>query len=254
MFIVERFGLLEGFRIAHVMFAVMWMGLLWFFNVIQVPAYAEMEAGARNNAFDKLTWRALWWFRHAAWMTVASGFVMLAIGSSGDVNERVYTGDFFKSPRGGMLAAAIVLAIVMLYNVWMVIWPNQQIVIGNARAVAGGAEANPDAPVAARKAAMASRQNMIFSFTVLLAMVGQSGFFYGYEPASSGVRAVFYVIVLAFAAVMELNALGVFGAAVGKANTWMYDKHQNAIYFASGTIVFWVLFFEIFYGKLELLG
>lgn len=48
-------GMQGAFRISHVMFAVMWMGLLWFFNFVQVPSFAEMEAPARNNAFDKLS-------------------------------------------------------------------------------------------------------------------------------------------------------------------------------------------------------
>ena len=70
MEIFHRIGLSGAFRIAHVIVAIMWMGLLWFFNFVQTPAYAEMEAPARNNAFDKLTWRALWWFRWAAAATV----------------------------------------------------------------------------------------------------------------------------------------------------------------------------------------
>jgi uncharacterized membrane protein len=244
-------GLPGAMRIAHVVFAVMWMGLLWFFNFIQTPAYADMEAGARNNAFDKLTWRALWWFRHAAWMTVVSGLLILLLVG---FDEGGYDGDFFKSPEGGMLAAAILLGLIMLYNVWMVIWPNQQIVINNARTVQGGGAADPAAPAAARKAAMASRQNMIFSFTVFLGMVGASHFFGGYrtddrDVPGGGVRVLFYLLVLAFAGVMEANSLGVFGTEAGKPNTWMYDKHQNAIYFAVGTVVFWVLFFEIAVGS-----
>ncbi len=72
------------------------------------------------------------------------------------------------------------MGIVMAANVWMVIWPNQQIVIGNARNVQAGGEANPDAPAAARRGAMASRQNTIFSLPVLVFMVGSSHF-YGVE-------------------------------------------------------------------------
>jgi len=49
--IFHRIGLSEAFRISHVIVAVMWMGLLWFFNFVQTPAYAEMEAGSRNDAF-----------------------------------------------------------------------------------------------------------------------------------------------------------------------------------------------------------
>lgn len=252
MWLLDTDGGLQGaFRISHVIFAVMWMGLLWFFNFVQVPAFAEMDAAARNNALDKQGWRALWWFRHAAWMTVGSGLIIMMIEGFGDDG---YGSSFFKSPSGGMLSLAIILSIIMLYNVWMVIWPNQQIVIANARNVSSGGEADPSAPGAARKAAMASRQNMIFSFTVFIGMVGTQHFFHGYVADTddglpgTGIRILFYLLGLAFAGVMEVNALGVFGTEAGKPNTWMYDKHPNAIYFASGTIVFWVLFFEIFVG------
>ena len=63
MAIFSKTGLEGGFLIAHVVVAMMWMGLLWFFNFVQTPAYAELDGAARHNAFDKLTWRALWWFR-----------------------------------------------------------------------------------------------------------------------------------------------------------------------------------------------
>src|SRR6185437_14851085 len=115
MEIFHRYGLWGGMRIAHVMFAVMWMGLLWFFNFAQTPAYAEMEPSARNNAFDKLTWRALWWFRYAAMMTVASGILILLI--TGFSNSGGYGSDFWKSPSGMGLASAILFAFIMLYNV-----------------------------------------------------------------------------------------------------------------------------------------
>ncbi len=241
-------GFLGFLRLSHVMLAVMWMGLLWFFNFIQVPAYAEMDPAARNNAFDKLTWRALWWFRWAAMFTWVSGLIILAVGSVGD--NKSYTGEFFKSPAGMMLSAAILFATIMAANVWMVIWPNQQVVIANARNVQGGGEADPEAPKAARRAAMASRQNTIFSFTVFLGMVGTSHFFTLFDPQpGAGTRVLFWLIVLAVAAVLELNALGKFGTEVGKPNTKIYDTHQNAI-IAGATIavVLW-LFMEIFVGK-----
>ncbi len=70
-------GISNTFRIAHVFAVIMWMGLLWFFNFVQTPAYAQMDPAARNNAFDKLTWRALWWFRWAAASTVALGLLII---------------------------------------------------------------------------------------------------------------------------------------------------------------------------------
>ena len=81
MEIFSKAGFDGALLIAHVVVAMMWMGLLWFFNFVQTPAYAEMEPAARNSAFDKLTWRALWWFRWASAATVVFGLLILAIGS-----------------------------------------------------------------------------------------------------------------------------------------------------------------------------
>ncbi len=66
-------------RYAHVLFGITWIGLLYFFNFVQVPAFAEMEAQARSEALRKITFRALWWFRWAAALTIASGLLMWAI-------------------------------------------------------------------------------------------------------------------------------------------------------------------------------
>ena len=250
MFLFTKAGFWGAFRYIHVLSAVMWMGLLWFFNFVQTPAYAEMDPGARNNAFDKLTWRALWWFRWAAIATLGTGILVLGAGSSiKEAGTSLYGGDFWKTSSGSMLAAAILFAFIMAYNVWMVIWPAQQIVIDNARKVAAGGEANPEAPKAARRGAMASRQNTIFSFAVFLGMVGTQHFFPGYDNPNALTKVLFYLIVLAIAVGMEANALGMFGTEAGKPNTWMFDTHQNAIYAASGLAVFFWLFFEIVVTK-----
>ena len=121
MAIFSKTGLEGGFLITHVIVAIMWMGLLWFFNFVQTPAYAEMDPAARNNAFAKLTWRALWWFRWAAAATVAFGLLVIAVGGS----DKHFNGDFWKSTGGVTLLIGILFGITMLYNVWMVIWPNQ---------------------------------------------------------------------------------------------------------------------------------
>ena len=70
MWLFKQSGFDNALRIGHVIVAVMWMGLLWFFNFVQTPAFAEMDPNSRNVAMDKITWRALWWFRWAAAATV----------------------------------------------------------------------------------------------------------------------------------------------------------------------------------------
>ncbi len=64
--IISRNGGAFVSRWLHVIVGITWIGLLYYFNFVQVPAFAEMEAAARNNAVDKLASRALWWFRWAA--------------------------------------------------------------------------------------------------------------------------------------------------------------------------------------------
>src|SRR3954462_14639101 len=160
MEIFHSVGASGAFRMAHIFAAIMWMGLLWFFNFVQPPAYAEMDPAARNNAFDKLTWRALWWFRWAAAATVLFGLLLIMVGKTGLID--LHSGTFwFKSAPGVTLLSGIIMGIIMFLNVWLVIWPNQQIVIANARNVAAGGEADPNAAAAARAGAMASRQNTI---------------------------------------------------------------------------------------------
>src|SRR6266566_4151140 len=122
----------EGFsylsRWSHVFVGITWIGLLYFFNFVQVPAYAQMEASARNNAIDKLTSRALWWFRWAAAATLVSGIALLFIDP-----KELYKSDFMKSAPGVAIYAGILLAVTMFLNVWLVIWPNQKKAIARRR-------------------------------------------------------------------------------------------------------------------------
>ena len=212
--IISRTGGAFLSRWLHVVVGITWIGLLYYFNFVQVPSFAEMEAAARNNAIDKLASRALWWFRWAAAATLATG---------------------------------ILLALTMFLNVWLVIWPNQKKVIANARNVQAGGEADPAAAAAGRKAAMASRQNTIYSFTMLLFMVGTSHFFlpgkFKVAP-SGGDRATYWIIALVIWALFELNALGVFGTKPGGTRV-IYDTHQAAIITGFVLVVVYYLLFYL---------
>src|SRR5215467_3861090 len=81
--IFSRGGYAYLSRWLHVVVGITWIGLLYYFNFVQVPAFAEMEAAARNNAIDKLASRALWWFRWAAVATVATGILILLFQQQG---------------------------------------------------------------------------------------------------------------------------------------------------------------------------
>ena len=145
----------------------------------------------------------------------------------------------------------ILLGTTMAANVWMVIWPNQKIVIANARNVLAGGEADPAAAGAARTGALASRQNTIFSIPLIMLMVFTSHVFGDatnfVDKASGGKPALFWIVTLVVWGALELNALGIIGGkAAGGLNT-IYDTHQAAIWTGVILAVFW-------YGLIELVA
>lgn len=211
-------------RWSHVVVGITWIGLLYYFNFVQVPAFAEMEAAARNNAIDKLASRALWWFRWAALLTVVSG--LLILGFQEQLNKMSY----FKSRPGMAIATGILLALTMFVNVWGVIWRNQKVVIANARNVQAGGEADPAAADCGRKALLASRMNTIFSLPMLVFMVGTSHFpYHAFKPVSGGTRATYWLIMLVVWLVFELNALGVIGGIKPGGTNVIFDTHRNTL-------------------------
>ncbi|HLG00726.1 MAG TPA: hypothetical protein VI916_09650, partial [Acidimicrobiia bacterium] len=115
-------------RYGHFLSGITWIGLLYYFNFVQVPAFAEMEAGARSEALRKVTFRALWWFRMGALLTFLTG--VLILGFQRNLGENF--SDYFATQVGTSIAWGALLATTMFLNVWLVIWPNQKIVIGSA--------------------------------------------------------------------------------------------------------------------------
>jgi uncharacterized membrane protein len=242
-------GLSFLLRWAHVLVGIVWIGLLYYFNFVQVPSFAKMDGGARNEAIDKLASRALWWFRWAAAATFGFGILLLLDQRFGGKTE-LFSGDYWKSPSGLAIATGILLGVTMFANVWMVIWPNQKIVIANARNVLSGGQADPAAADAGRRAALASRQNTIFSFPMLFFMVGTAHFFNPtlYNTTTSGDRAVYWIITAVLWAAFELNALGVLGGrAAGNITNWIYEDHWRAIGTGVVLVVVWYLLWEIIF-------
>jgi uncharacterized membrane protein len=235
-------------RWLHVIVGITWIGLLYYFNFVQTPAYAELDGDSRNKAFDKITWRALWWFRWSAAATVATGILILAFGAENGGRSDFTSADFWKANEGVAIATGILLALTMFLNVWLVIWPKQQVVIGNARNVLAGGEADPAAPAAARRGALASRMNTIFSIPMLLFMVAAPHFFAvgaHFNADRSGRRTVYWIITIIVWGVLELNALGLIG---GTAQNWtkkIFETHLNAIITGFVLAVGWYALWEI---------
>jgi uncharacterized membrane protein len=257
MELLKQTGLEFGFRWLHILGGITWIGLLYYFNFVQVPAFAAFgdEGKARNIAIDKVARRALWWFRWAAVFTLVTGLLIVGITKN-------YMKFFMSAADAGVartetisqnasIMIGMVLGITMAANVWMVIWKNQKIVLANAANVLGGGEANPAAAGAGRAALLASRQNAIFSVSMLFFMVGTAHFYgtaFGDVSVSKGWT--FVIIALVLIALFEINALGILG---GKANTnkllWPYESHKNALITAfSLWAVLWILT-EILFKK-----
>lgn len=211
-------------RYAHVLFGVAWIGLLYFFNFVQVPAYAELSAGARTEAFDKVTWRALWWFRYAALATFLTGVLMWGVAG----------GDYADN-KAQLLSISwgSILGITMFLNVWGVIWVNQKKNITSMRT-----EGKPDA-AAAKKAGRASRANALFSIPMLFFMVFTSHYSTRYADPSGGKLAAVWILFLVSWAFVEASALGFIGGLDSWFNKLVFDNHKNTI--IAGAVYWFVL-------------
>lgn len=156
-------------RWLHILSGVMWIGLLYYFNVVQVPGLADAAAdkgGPGGAGISKyIAPRALFWFRWAAVATWVTGAWYLGSGY-GDVNGFVQA--FTLQPGFRVIGVGAWLGTIMAFNVWVFIWPNQQKILGLK-------PATDEQKAAARKTALyASRINFILSVPMILCMGGQS--------------------------------------------------------------------------------
>ena len=235
-------GLAFVTRWLHVLAGIAWIGLLYYFNLVQVPAFAAYgdEAKARNVSIDKLARRALWWFRWAAVVTLVLGLLIIGVTENYmlDFMSDVETND---TAHDAAIFVGMILGILMAANVWMVIWKNQKTVLANAANVLAGGEADPNAAAAGRRALLVSRQNMIFSVSMLFFMVGAAHFYGGAFDGDSGGAWTFVIVSSVIVALLQLNALGKLGgtAATNKL-LWPYESHKNAM--ISAGILFVVLY------------
>lgn len=142
-------------RWGHFLGGITWIGLLYYFNLVQTEYFKEAEAAAKSDAIQKLVPRALFWFRWAAAFTFVTGLGIFGVRGGG-MSVDIYVG--------------ALLGTLMFLNVWLIIWPNQKIVIASAKQVAGGGSALPEAASALGTAGLASRTNALFSVPMLFFM------------------------------------------------------------------------------------
>jgi uncharacterized membrane protein len=157
-------------RWLHIIAGITWIGLLYYFNAVQVPALADAAADKGGPGGAGITKyvapRALLWFRWAAvatWLTGA--WYLLRAGTFGDALTLGLGGEELNT-YGLVIGTGMWLGTIMLFNVWVLIWPNQQKILGLK-------PATDEQKAAARKSALyASRINYILSIPMLLCMAG----------------------------------------------------------------------------------
>jgi uncharacterized membrane protein len=149
------------FRWLHVMFGVMWIGLLWYFNFVQIPSMPKIPDEQKPAIGKVIAPTALFWFRYAALFTVITGFIVA--GLNGYLHQAFTLQTPFRAIGLGMW-----IAVIMAFNVWFIIWPNQKRALGIVAV-------EPDVKAkSARVAMLTSRFNTILSIPMLFLMVAQS--------------------------------------------------------------------------------
>jgi uncharacterized membrane protein len=201
MALMSAEGLLFLLRWIHFLAGITWIGLLYYFNFVQTPFFAETDPPVRSAAIQKLVPRALWWFRWSAMFTFLSGWTII-LHRMGLLGVR----GFFDTSYGWAIFLGGTLGSIMWANVWFVIWPNQKVVIASATQVAQGGQALPAAAALGQRAGFASRTNTLFSIPMLFYMGAASHFtlfgkVWRYQKVTMALLCAVIIIVI------ELNAL-----------------------------------------------
>jgi uncharacterized membrane protein len=150
-------------RWLHVISAIMWVGMLLYFNFVQMPSMPKIPDEQKPAVTKVLTPAALFWFRWAAMATVAFGIVLALL--NGYFVDAVLLGTAGGGGRATMIGIGMWLGVIMWFNVWFIIWPCQKKALGLV-------EAAPDEKkAAARRALLVARANTALFFPLLYCMI-----------------------------------------------------------------------------------
>ena len=150
------------FRWLHVISGVMWIGLLWYFNFVQIPSMPKIPDEQKPAISKVIAPTALFWFRWAALATLVTGLIV-AFMNGYIINALLFSG----SGSDRLIGLGMWLGAIMAFNVWYIIWPNQQKALGLVEASADEKKA------AARIAMLISRFNTMLSIPMLYFMVAK---------------------------------------------------------------------------------
>jgi len=151
------------FRYIHVVVAIMWIGLLWYFNFVQIPNMTKIPDEQKPAIGKVIAPAALFYFRWAAAFTVLSGLLLALF--NGYLHDAMTLSIGSGIPKHTAIGIGMWLGIIMAYNVWFVIWPNQKRALGIV-------DCDPDLKAkSARTAMLFSRTNTLLSLPMLFTMV-----------------------------------------------------------------------------------
>jgi uncharacterized membrane protein len=151
------------FRWLHVLSGVMWVGILWYFNFVQIPSMPKIPDEQKPAIGKVIAPAALFWFRWAAMATIVTGLILAWL--NGYLADAIILGIGGGVAKHTAIGIGMWLGAIMWFNVWFVIWPNQKKALGIVEASA------EEKPKAARTAMLFSRTNTLLSFPMLYAMV-----------------------------------------------------------------------------------
>ena len=150
-------------RLIHVTVAIMWVGLLWYFNFVQIPNMAKIPDDQKPAIAKVIAPAALFYFRWAALLTVISGLILAYFNVY--VHEAMTLGISSGGGKNTAIGIGMWLGLYMAFNVWFIIWPNQKRALGIVAC-------EPDVKAkSARTAMLFSRTNTLLSLPMLLSMV-----------------------------------------------------------------------------------
>jgi len=151
------------FRYFHVISGIMWIGLLWYLNFVQIPSMPKIPDDQKPAIGKIIAPAVLFWFRWAALSTIVTGLIVAYL--NGYVHQALALGIGSGGGKNTAIGIGMWLGLIMAYNVWFVIWPNQKKVLGIV-------EVTPEEKAKSAKTAMLfSRTNTLLSLPMLLSMV-----------------------------------------------------------------------------------
>ena len=150
------------FRFFHTLFGIMWIGLLYYFNFVQIPTMPSVPAELKPGVSKYIAPSALFWFRWAAAATVLMGLIVAAHPPNQYLGAALMLSEGYR-----LIGVGMWLGLIMAFNVWFVIWPNQKKALGIVTVEAA------EKAKAARMAMLTSRFNTMLSLPMLYCMVAQ---------------------------------------------------------------------------------